>query len=287
MEILGITFSQTGLLICGVSTVCCLLPAFLVVFVGARFSVVSVGFSLISNLFNNFFEGGISNFFGGNDDEETEIPDAEAADQRERRHVMAMRAKMQAADQQFDQQLGRKLENQNYQGQNFDVSGSRRDPNKQAPRGRPGLKRDDVPFDPQIPPPQRGSVPETDDTPFDPEIHPPRDSTNNSRFGVRKNPREPNRILRDKRYDRNQGPENIPDEVYDGLTDGEGNPRHNPDEFDLDGPASPPGLRGRDFDGPSDRRRNKPFRDGRKREQWDDEAMGGWFDEDGDGFADY
>ena len=50
---------------------------------------------------------------------------------------------------------------------------------------------------------------------------------------------------------------------------------------DLLGPASLPGLRGRDlvdFDAP-----RRPRRDKRGREGWDDEVFGGMFDEDGDG----
>lgn len=58
-----------------------------------------------------------------------------------------------------------------------------------------------------------------------------------------------------------------------------------PQGDDIFGPASLPGLAGRDFsDTP---RRNNPRRDTRKREHNDDEIFGGFFDDDGDGFSDY
>ena len=55
---------------------------------------------------------------------------------------------------------------------------------------------------------------------------------------------------------------------------------------DLFGPASLPGLAGRDFSSEEPPRRN-PKRDTRRREHNDDEIFGGYFDEDGDGFSDY
>jgi hypothetical protein len=113
----------------------------------------------------------------------------------------------------------------------------------------------------------------------------PKDSTNWSRWGVRRRLDSPNRVLRDRRFKRNRGPQDIPDDIQEGLVDEEGNIRA-PKGNDLLGPASLPGLRGRgrsEFGSST----NKSLRDRRgRRESWDDEVFGGMFDDDGDGFPD-
>ena len=111
----------------------------------------------------------------------------------------------------------------------------------------------------------------------------PKDSTNRSRWGVRRRSADPGRVLRDRRFKRNRGPQEIPDDIQEGLVDGQGNIRA-PKGNDLLGPASLPGLRGRSEFGSST---NKSLRDrSGRRESWDDEVFGGMFDDDGDGFPD-
>lgn len=93
-------------------------------------------------------------------------------------------------------------------------------------------------------------------------------------FGARFSDRDPGRVMRDKRYERNRGPSRIPDDLQEGMFDEEGDIRKSDNPFDQ---VDPPSLRS----DKSKRRRR------RGRPTDDDEIFGGMLDDDGDGYADF
>ena len=111
-----------------------------------------------------------------------------------------------------------------------------------------------------------------------------------SQFGARFNDSEPNRTLRDKRYQRNSGPSELPDEAYQDLRDIDGvdtTPPYTTPGSEYNPDTSPLGPPPEDVGSLRSRRRRGSSRRGRDSNAHDDEVFGGMLDEDGDGFSDF
>lgn len=245
---IGVQPSGSQLAITCLALGCCALPALVLLVVG-RFSGGRLTLlPVVLSLFPMIFNQ-MRLLFGRGRDTEDEVvaPLGEIVDRVHQRRV-SIDTKLKRANQDFDAQLS--------------------------------MEQNPTRFD-------QGNAPDDVETQaYDIDETLPKDSTNWSRWGVRRRTEDPNRIIRDRRFKRNRGPRDIPDDIQEGLVDEEGNIRA-PRGEDLLGPGSLPGLRGRgrsDFGSSS----NRPLRDRRgRREGSDDEVFGGMLDDDGDGYPDF